>query len=281
MKSMYRSCVAVSCFDDASDAIAAAAAALAADQAAAALAAVNKPATPPAGKVLTQDEFNAALAREINKERAKHEATLKQTLESKNLTDTERAALKEQLEIVQGEAKTKEVRAAEEKKALETKYKTELEAKTKEAESWASLFRESNVVRDLQDAAVTNDAYSPDQIVTLLKSMTKMVEIPDEKNSSKGSGKYRTVVEFPDKDPVTGEIVPTAKTPEEAVKRMKELPEKYGNLFKSNVVSGIGANSSAGPFTGAGGKVDLKRLAQDPKAFRDAIKANPGLLNTK
>lgn len=260
MNRLYRSCAVVSCFDG--DVV------------------IDPPAppvvppvtAPPTGKVLTQEEFNAALARELGKERAKHESTLKQALESKNLTEAERAQLNQQLDLVRGEAKTKEVQAAEEKKALEAKYKSDIEAKTKESENWASLFRESNVVRDLQDAAVTGDAFSPEQIITLLKPLTKMVEV---------DGKYRTVVEFPDKDPVTGDIVATAKTPEEAVKRMRELPEKYGNLFKSNVVPGVGSSSSAGPYTGAGGKVDLKRLAQDPKAFREAIRANPNLLNTK
>lgn len=282
MNCLYCACAAVSCFDDASDAAtaaaAAAAAALANDTAAAAAAAAAAKAA--ATKVLTQEEFNAALVREVGKERAKHEATLKQALDSKNLTEQERADLNQQLNIVRGEAKTKEVQAAEEKKALEEKYKADIEAKTKESETWATLFRESNVTRDLQGAAVAGDAYNAEQIITLLKPMTKMVEIPDEK-TGKGTGRYRTVVEFPDKDPVTGDIVPTAKTPEEAIKRMRELPEKYGNLFKSNVRSGIGANSSADSYMGAGGTVDLQRLARDPKAFREAVKANPNILNTK
>ena len=48
-------------------------------------------------------------------------------------------------------------------------------------------------------------------------------------------------------------------TPELAVRRMKELPQTYGNLFKSGVVSGIGL--IAGVPAG-GGKLDLRKLTQ-------------------
>ena len=52
---------------------------------------------------------------------------------------------------------------------------------------------------------------------------------------------------------------------------MKELPQVYGNLFKSGVVSGIGSSSATGGLaSGSGGKVDLRKLTQA------AVHGNPG-----
>jgi hypothetical protein len=59
---------------------------------------------------------------------------------------------------------------------------------------------------------------------------------------------------------------------------MKELPEIYGNLFKSNVVSGIGSNSStAGLAAGANGKVDPRKLSQ--AQYRELRAKNPESLD--
>ena len=69
------------------------------------------------------------------------------------------------------------------------------------------------------------------------------------------------VVDFPDTDPTTGEAIVTLHTPESAVKRMKELPAIYGNLFKTGVVSGIGFESATGGLaSGQSGKLDVRKL---------------------
>ena len=58
---------------------------------------------------------------------------------------------------------------------------------------------------------------------------------------------------------------------------MKELPELYGNLFKSGVVSGIGGNSDTGGLSpGANGHVDVRKLS--PTQYREIRQKNPELL---
>ena len=48
---------------------------------------------------------------------------------------------------------------------------------------------------------------------------------------------------------------------------MKELPARYGNLFKSGVVSGIGASSATGGIApGSSGKLDVRKLT--PQQYR-------------
>jgi hypothetical protein len=81
----------------------------------------------------------------------------------------------------------------------------------------------------LLDAAGTGDAFSPNQIVTILRPMTKMVE-------------DKTMIDFPDISAETGE----------------PISSRYGNPFKSGVVRGIGAASATGGLApGQNGQVDV------------------------
>jgi hypothetical protein len=229
---------------------------------------------PPTGFTAEQQkEFNEALA----KDRRKHQAALQTAerqmqdlLTSKSLSEQERTKAEEALATVQMQLRTKDQQAAHEKKQLEEQYGKTLKEVADKAALWENKYKDSTVTRSLQDAAVTGDAYNPAQLVTILKPMTKLTE---------QNGDLRAMVEFPDTDAATGEPVMTLRTPEDAVKRMKELPEIYGNLFKSNVVSGIGSNSATGGLTsGKDGKIDLKKVASDPALYRKLRKENPELL---
>lgn len=232
---------------------------------------------PPAGFTPDQQkEFNEALA----KDRRKHQAALQTAerqmqdlLTSKSLSEQERTKAEEALATVQMQLRTKEQQAAHERKQLEEAHGKTLKEVTDKATHWEIKYKDSTVARALQDAAVTGDAYNPSQLVTILKPMTKLTE---------DKGEFKAMVEFPDTDAATGEPVMTLRSPEEAVKRMKELPEVYGNLFKSNVVSGIGSHSATGGLTsGKDGKIDWKKLAQDPAKYRELRAKNPELLGLK
>ena len=108
--------------------------------------------------------------------------------------------------------------------------------------------------------------------------MTKMVEKTDEKG--RGLGEFEPMIDFADVDLETGESVMTQRTPENAVKRMQELPDLYGNLFKSGVVSGIGGNSATGGLApGANGQIDVRKLS--PTQYREIREKNPELLGLK
>jgi hypothetical protein len=85
---------------------------------------------------------------------------------------------------------------------------------------------------------------------------------------------------MPDVDPKTGDQVMMTRNPDEAVKRMKELPEQYGNLFKSGVVSGIGSGSATGGLLpGQSGRVDVRKLI--PQQYREIREKNPALLGLR
>jgi hypothetical protein len=282
------------CFDG--DDAAAQAAAAAAAQAAAAKAAADAKAQAAAAAAaaggaglniqepakFTQEDLNKILAEDRRKHQAqvvKIQQTLEETLTSKNLTTQEREQLAQRLEDMQKETRTKDQQAAHDRKQLEEQYQTKLEEEKKGRVQWENRFRESMVERALQDAAVTGDSFQPAQVVTILRQMTRINEVTDEK-TGKGTGKFKVVVDFPDTDPTTGEPVITLHTPESAVKRMKELAAIYGNLFKSGVVSGIGSSSvTGGTALGSTGKVDVKNLT--PQQYADIRAKNPELLGLR
>lgn len=233
-----------------------------------------------------QKKFNDAIASERRKQEAKYrkelertEATYKELLaNSESLTEKERQTLQENLETIQGQLRSKEQQAAQEKKELETAYQKKLVAAEKRAQEAETRWRDSKIVRSLQDAAIENDAHNVDHIVTWLRPKTKLVESLDEK-TGKPNGLFKVVVEFPDKDATTGEEVMTTKTPSEAVKRMAEIDD-HKNLFKPNVVSGIGGNSAIGGLTpGSNGRIDVRNLT--PEQYQKVRAENPELLGLR
>lgn len=231
--------------------------------------------------VFTQEDVNRFLAEEKRKNRAtlaQTEAKLQEALADKSMTEATRKALEENLAAVQGQMRTKEQQLAHEKKQLEDTHRNELTELKKKLVFWEGLYRESTIDRALQDAAVQNDAFNPSQVVIILRNNTKLLEEVDER-SGQTTGKYRPVVYMDGTDQKTGEPVQLNMTPAEAVKRMKELPDVYGNLFKSGVVSGIGAGTATGGVPGKGGKIDVTKLT--PAQYREIRSKNPELLGLR
>lgn len=274
LHNLYLSNGLVSCFDGegGDDPIATAAAAAAAVSAASANGGDGK-------KSFTQEEVNAIMA----KEKRQYQATLttleashRETLNNnQNLTAKERAALEESLQAIQGQLMTKEEQAKRDKKELEDRLQNQINDAKTQASTWEQRYKTESIDRALQDAAVSAEAFQPAQIVTLLKPMTKLVEDIDPK-TGKSSGRFTAMVEFDDVD-AEGQPTIAVMTPKDAVKRMKQLPEIHGNLFKSGVVSGIGANSATGTTPGSG-KLDLRKLASDPAAYRKMRAEDPNRL---
>lgn len=213
----------------------------------------------------TQEDVNKFLADDRRKHRAQMEKLEQQLAglsENSQLSEKERAELADSLEDVRKQLRTKEQQAAIEKRSLEEKYQAQLKEATEKASQWESRYTNESIGRALADAAVQGEAFSPTQIVELLRSKTKLVEgVP--------------MVDFPDTHAETGESIVTQLSPADAVKRMKELATVYGNLFKSNVVPGVGGSSRADGFSGSG-KIDPSKLS--PAQYRKVRAENPELL---
>jgi hypothetical protein len=287
MNRSYWSRGQVSCFEGADDAAAAAEAARIASDAARAAAAdaaakeaAARDAAAKAAAKFTQDDVNRFLA----DDKRKHQAALTQmeqklatALEDKTMTEATRKTLEENLAAVRGELRTKEEMLTLEKKRVEETLSQKIGDLEKQKGYWENLYRESSIERSLQDAAVVHGACRPEQIVTLLRGQTKLVQDVDE-TTGKPRETYQPKVEMSGVDPQTGEGVTLVLTPHEAVKRMSELPDIYGNLFKVNVVSGIGGGMNTGGAPGSG-RVDVRKLT--PQQYRELREKDPEKLGLR
>jgi hypothetical protein len=233
-----------------------------------------------AKKTFTQEEVNELLAKNKRTLQAKLSAAEKahqQLLENKHLTEDERTRLETSLEELRSASRTKEQQLIHEKKQLEERLSNQLkEAQEKVTKTW-QMYENSTIERALLDAAMANEAYNPDQVATLLRRSAKLVEKKDEQGKSLGA--FEVMVELADQHAETGEAITTTRTPDAAVKRMKELKQNL-NLFKSGVVSGLGSHSATGGVTpGKNGRLSREQIANlSQDQYNKIRKENPALL---
>jgi hypothetical protein len=229
---------------------------------------------PPAGDppvvAFTQEQVNKILAEDRRKHQAQMQRVEKQlqdTLATAKLTQEERQKLEDSLENVQKQLRTKEEQAKIEKKQLEDQYTIKIRELEERAVKAETRYVDSTINRSLLDAAVAGDAFNPNTVISVLRPYVKMVD-------------DKPMIDFPDVSAETGEPIVKQMTPDEAIKRMKQLPETYGNLFKSGVVGGLGAGSATGGLTpGSNGKVDPRKLTMDQ--YLKLRKENPAALGLK
>lgn len=212
-----------------------------------------------------QDQLNKIVQDRLAKDRKKNvekyktlEGSYQDLLANKALGEEDRTKLEGQLEDLRKQHRTKEEQAKHERLALQDDFETQLAEAKKNAAHWEGEYRTSTINRSLMDAAVKNDAFMPQQVVTLLREHTKLVEPVDENGKAVTGAALAPMVDLPDTDVDSGKPIITQRTPAEAVTRLKELQP---NLFKANVVSGVGGNSSTGGVTpGANGMLDASGL---------------------
>jgi DNA repair exonuclease SbcCD ATPase subunit len=233
-------------------------------------------------KAFNQEDVNKFLAEDRRRHTEKYkklEQSYKNILADKNLHQEQRGKLEAELQDLQKSFRTKEQQAQYELKQEREKFTSELTGFKEAATKWETMYKDSVIQRSLQDAAVSAEAFNPTQITGLLRGNTTMRPAIDEAGVEI-ENEMVPMVDFSDIDEKTGDRITTLRTPQEAVQRMKELPELYGNLFRANVVSGIGAGAATGGVTsGEGGRVDVSKLT--PEQYRRMRKENPEALGLR
>jgi len=231
-------------------------------------------------KKFSQDDVNKFLA----EDRRKHQEKLKtleqsyeKRLEDKALDAEGRQQLEVELEDLRSQFRTKEQQAEHEKKQQAAEFTAKLTEATKSAEKYQGLYTSFVIDASIKEAAKQNEAFNEEQIAGLLRPSTKLQEVLGE--DGKPTGEYAPMTKFQDVD-AEGNPIETLRTPAEAVKRMKELPHQWGNLFRANVVSGVGQGAATGGVTpGQGAQVDVSKLS--PEQYRKIRAENPALLGLR
>ena len=143
-----------------------------------------------------------------------------------------------------------EQRIAERLATAEREWADKLAARDSEVAAIKSKFDSATVERSLQDAAIKGDAFNAEQVLPLLKPFT----------SIDASG-----------NPIVS-IENFVMSPSEAITWMRNQPDRYGNLFRSNVIAGIGGHSTAGGARAPRGQ-NLRNM--NAEQYRAAKRENP------
>jgi hypothetical protein len=235
-----------------------------------------------AKNAFTQDDVNKFLAEDRRKHQEKYkslETRLAQLAESKNIEEKERAKYQEEVESLRAQWLTKEQQAEYNRKREKEAYEKELKNAKEAATQYQTLYTSHIIDDSIRRAASPEDVMNQEIVVQLLRPRTQIRELTDDEG--KPTGKQGPMVEFDDIDENTGQPITTLRTPADALKRMKELPNQYGGLFRANIISGVGSGAATGGVSSGSGKIDMKKIASDPALYRKYRKENPSLLGLK
>ena len=206
--------------------------------------------------MFSQADVNTFLAEDKRKHQERYaqlEDEHHELLKNQSLTEEERNKLNGRVADLQAAQRTTDQQIEFDRKKAKEEHGTALKEAQDRGDHWETLYKKETVVRAILDAASLGDAYNPAQIVDFLEPKTELKDI---------DGSLTPMVDFPDVDEKTGGPVQTLCSPADAVKRMRQLTKKHGNLFNSNIVSGVGAGQgdSASP--------DIDHRSTDPETYR-------------
>jgi hypothetical protein len=235
----------------------------------------SPPAAPPAApkaKTYSQEDMDKLLGEERRKgnEAARAAMSELEALKPKlNMTKQERDEMDARIKELNTRLMTNEEIAAQEQAKLRKAHEDTVAELTSKAEKWQRQFTDAAIERSITDAAVVHDAYNPSQVVSLLRTKTRLVPKLDSEGNATGQFEPMVQLDAPGAD---GEIKSLELSPGEAVKRMRDMDGSL-NLFKGTGVGGLGSGNQGPP-----GKKDLREIAKDPEAYRK-LRAEGKLFN--
>lgn len=216
-----------------------------------------------AGKTFSQDDVNRMMAEERRKHEDKTKTAITQLEEMKKaagLSDKARTTLETQIEEYKNSLLTKEEQTKKELEKKDKEFKTALETTSKERDFWNTQYANETAKNQILQSAGVHGAISAEQLTELVMPKTRLVEILDAEG--KATGKFQPRVKFPTTNDKK-EAIELDLTVEETIKRMKDEPERFGNLFKSTIQGGLGAGGSSG-----GGSLNGTQPPSDPAQYR-------------
>lgn len=211
----------------------------------------------PESKTFTQEDLDKVISERLTRERQSWQTKIDELEADRKklkLDAGDREALQKQIESLREASMTQEEIAKKNAEKQKKEAEEALNSLKGEAESWRSKYTVSTIERSLVDAASSNDAYKPSQIVAILKNSAELVPITDEDGQE--TGNFEVKVKISD----GGKTL--TMSPNDAVKHMVSMDE-YLNLFKSNERTGFSRSGNA-----SGGPQDIAELARtNPKEY--------------
>lgn len=210
-------------------------------------------------RVFTQAEVDEMVVKRNKGLQQKYQSLEKQyedTLRQKNLTAGERQKIQSNLEQLQAEMRTSKEQAEYEAKKAKEKYELEIQNTKKNADFYKNLYEKSTIERAISDAAASNEGFAPSQFIAYLGPRTRMVAELD--SDGEETGNFTPKVEWSvTKEDGSSELL--SLSPNEAVNKMKEDTNNFGNMFRPYVSAGIGAGTA--PSVGPTKRVDPSKIS--------------------
>lgn len=220
----------------------------AAAKAAAEKAAADAAAAKKAEEVKTQAELNSVLKREKEKFRKEREKLVSQLEDmqakvGKGMSADEREALEQQIEELRIASMTTEEQARRQKDKLDKEWQTKFQQKEEEARTWQSRHQALLIGYEINKASIKHEVLenSVEFVEALLGPRTRLVEGKDE-DTGKPNGVFTPMVKIDSVDKDNKPIILDLSIGD-AVKHMKETPDRYGNLFKGAAAGGVGGTT--------------------------------------
>jgi len=226
------------------------------------------PAAKKTPKTFDQAEIDRLMAKERAEFRKKNEKLAAELTRIQGLASTtqqDRDALAAQIEELQNQHLSKEELLKRDSEKLKSEADKERKKLTQERDTWQTKYTRTRINQEIIAAAAA-DAYNPEQIIELLAPKARLAEVVGEDNKPTGEDQVR--VKLPtvkDGKPTTLDL-----TVAEAITLMKTEVARYGNLFKSNLVGGVGGANVTGGQT-------QKGPPSDPAQYRKWRTSQQGL----
>lgn len=235
-----------------------------------------------APKLLTQAQFDEVLKERLKQERSKlqdqnkkHvsriESEYTQLMERHGTTEEEKESLANAVEDLRKQYRTAEEQAKIDKKRSEGEFQTQLKAANEKSEFWETKYTDSTIEVAISSASSKAEVWDVAQVIKLLRDQTKLVEEVDDDGNK--TGKTVAMIELEDVDSESGKPFVALRSPDEAMERLRTLQP---NLFKGNLIPGVGGTASDYSNTGANGKAIVKDMS--PEDYRKLRKENPEAL---
>ena len=216
----------------------------------------------PEGKLMTQPQIDQIVEKRVAKMKQQNRQTLTQleTLQSSAKMDTEgRATLEAELEELRIRTLSQDEIQKRDAKKVADKYSVDLKTAQQDSTVWQDRYNNLRIKYEINTAASKNKVVSQSlgMVESFLRPNTKLVENQDDKG--KGIGTFEPIVDFDDVNSEGKAIVVQMSVPD-TIKRMSELPEKYGNLFEGQKISGTGGSSGS---SGSSGTIDPSKMSTE------------------
>jgi hypothetical protein len=197
--------------------------------------------------LFTQDHMNFEIGQVRVKEGEKNKslvAQLQELADKSTTSEAVRAELENRIEDIKKAQLTEKQQADLEIKRLTRELEKTSKGLTSERDSWQQRYTQSHITNEIHAAVQTQGGLPAfmEQFEAWLSPKTSLKPVLDA--NGKPTDKLEAVVDFNDMDK-DGNPVTLALSVPKAVERMKQLPQRFGNLFAADQKSGVGGTNAA------------------------------------